>query len=208
MKRLVLFVVLLIVGSSFAPDPNLFVGKIIYQNTFTDLKGNDITTQLAPYFGREQHYFIDGKNYKAYNESGNWVQLYQGATNSYFYFSTNKTAKRMDASLQTSTQFKITAMTGTGRVAGYDCHMLRTDTDKTSTVFYYSPGIRTDRTAFEKHNFGDWNKFLKASDGALALKFVMTDAKNGFIWTSEAKVIKRQKLSSAEFLFPADYKQL
>jgi hypothetical protein len=208
MKKPFLFLFLLVLGSSFVPETGLFTGKIIFQNTFTDLKGNDITAQLAPYFGREQHYFIDGKNYKAYNENGNWVQLYQGATNSYYYFSTNMTAKRMDASLETSTQFKVTPIGQTGRVAGYDCHMLRTDTDKASTVFYYSPAIRINQTAFEKHNFGDWNKFLKASDGALALKFVMTDTKNGFIWTSEAKIITRQKLAEAEFLFPSDYKKL
>lgn len=208
MKRVVLFCLLLIIGSSFVPDTNLFVGKIVYQNTFTDLKGNDITARMAPYFGREQHYFTDGKNYKAYNESGFWVQLYQSASNSYFYFSTNKTAKKMDAGLQTSSQFKVTQMKETGRVAGYDCHMLKTETEKGSTIFYFSPGIRVDQTAFEKHSFGDLNKLLKATDGALYLKFVMTDPKSGFIWTSEAKIITRQKLSSAEFLFPVDYKQL
>lgn len=204
MKKLITISLLIVLLTSFTTNKATFVGKIIYKHSFTDLKGNDITEKIAPYFGLEQHYFIDGKNYKAYDENNNWVQLYNSETNNYYYFSKDKTAQKFDGSTQTSQKFIATKLDRKEKVAGYNCNIIQVETDNSTTIYYYNSTIKTDIKAFSKHNFGEWNKYLEATSGALSLKIVMTDYKNGYIFTSVATEVVRQDLTSQDFLFPTD----
>ncbi|WP_339924490.1 DUF4412 domain-containing protein [uncultured Cyclobacterium sp.] len=206
MKKLFAITILTLVLTSFTSDKETFVGKILYKYSFTDLKGNDITDQLVPYFGREQHYFIDNWNYKAYDEKNSWMQLYNSETNSYYYFNKDNTAQKHDGSTQTSQKFTVTKLDKKEKIAGYDCESIQVETDNATTIYYFNKTIKTDRKNFIEHEFGEWNKYLEATEGALSLKFVMTDHKNGFIWTSVATEVSKQKLTSSDFVFPADIK--
>ena len=203
MKKSIQIFIFIILLTSFKADNDIFIGKVLYKYTFTDLKGLDITDKLAPYLGREQHYFIDGKNYKAYDEKGNWVQLYNSETNYYYYFNKDKTVQKIDGSIQASQKAIITKLDIKEVIAGYECEAIQIETDNITTVYYYNASVKTDFKIFSKHNFGEWNKYLEASGGALSLKFVMTDRKLGYIWTSVATEISRQSLTSNDFELPA-----
>ncbi len=204
MKKIIALIVLTVVISSFVTTNDFFTGKIIYKFSYTDLKGNDITEKVAPILGLEQYYFINSKNYKAHDGKNNWVQLYNSETNTYYYFGKDKTAKKYDGAQASSKKFVVTKLNKKEIVAGYNCQCIQVDTDNETIIYYFSPNVRIDYPIFSKHNFGEWNKYLQATNGALSLKFVLTDHKNGFIWTSTATEITKQNLTDKDFLLPSD----
>src|SRR5262245_57765163 len=204
MKKILPLALLVVVLTSFKSDKNYFVGMILYKNAYTDLKGNNIMERIAPFVCREQHYFIDGKNYKAYDEHNNWVQLYNSATNTYYYFNKDKTATRYDGATVTSQNFVVTKLDTTEKIAGYDCQAIQVERDNSTTIYFFRPAIKTDARAFSRHHFGEWNRYLETTGGALSLKFIMKDHKNGYIWTSTATEVKSLKLEARDFVFPED----
>lgn len=204
MKKIISAFILAMLLGSFKTEDDVFVGKIIYQYSFTDLNGKDITDKMASYHGREQHYYIDARNYKAYDEQHNWVQLYHGETNSYFYFSKDKTAQKFDASMPTAQNVIVTTIDKKEKVCGYNCDAIQIETENTTIVYYFNSSIKVDSRIYANHKIGEWNKYMEATDGALPLKFVMTNAKNGFVWTSTATEVSRQVLSADDFKFPDD----
>lgn len=206
MRNLFATTILIVILTSFISDKEIFVGKILYKYSFTDFKGNDITDKIAPYFGREQHYFIDNLNYKTYDEKNVLTQLYNSETNIYYSFSKDKTAKKYDGAVQTSQSFIVTKLNKKEKIAGYDCESIQVQTDNVTIVYYFNKNIKTNPKNFSKHNFGEWNKYLEATDGALSLKFIITDTKNGYIWTSIATEVSEQKLTLSDFTFPIDIK--
>ena len=206
MKKSIVIAFFAVILTSFTSDREPFVGKILYKYSFTDLKGNDITEKISTYFGREQNYYIDQKNYKAYDENNNWVQLYNSETNLYYSFNKEKVAQKFDGATQTSKTFKVTKLDLKEKIAGYDCIAIQVESDNSSTIYYYSPLIKTDSKVFSKHNFGEWNKYLEATDGALALKFVLTNLKHGYVWTSIASEVSKANMTSNDFVFPTDMK--
>lgn len=195
-----------IVLMSFVSDEGTFVGKILYKYSFSDLKGNDITDRLAPYLGREQYYFIDNWNYKAYDENGGEMQLYNSETNSYYYFDKENAATKYDGATETSKKFKVIKLDKKETIAGYDCEAIQVETDGTTTIYYFNRKIKTDPKNFARHNFGGWNKYLEATDGALSLKFVMTNHQRGYVWTSVATEVVAENLTSDDFVFPKNRK--
>ncbi len=203
-KRIISASILIILLSSLKADEDFFVGKIVYEYSFTDLEGEDITEKLAPYYGREQHYYVDLKNYKAYDENNNWVQLYHGDTNSYFYFSKDKTAQKFNASMSTAQKIVVTRLDKKEKVCGYDCEVIQIETENTTVVYYFNPSIKVDAKVYANHKIGEWHKYMETTEGALPLKFVMTNPKNGFVWTSVATEVSRQALSAGHFKFPDD----
>lgn len=206
MKKRSAFLLLTILLTSFTSNNELFVGKILYKNSFADLNQKDITDKLAPYFGTEQHYYIDGKNYKAYDEKNNWSQLYNSETNSYYSFDKDGTAKKVDGSTVTSKKYIVTKLAKKETIAGYDCQSVKIETDNATTFYFYCPTLKTDLKAFSKHNFGEWNKFLEVTEGALSLKFIMIHHTKNFIWTSVASEVQKQDLTSKDFEFPSNVK--
>lgn len=203
MKKLVLLFAVFVILVAFQVNVKPFTGKILYKYSFTDLQGNDINGKLVPYLGSEQHYFIDNKNYKSlYQEK--LQQLYNSQTNAYYFIPDGKSAQKLDGSQPTSQTFKVTPLDITEKVAGYSCKAIQVETDNATTVYFYSPEVRTDKRVFSKHEFGEWNKYLEATDGALALKYVMTDKKNGFVWTSTATEVSRKDFGADDFVLPKD----
>lgn len=205
MKKFLLALAIANVLSSTTPDLPPFTGKIQYNYSFSDLQGNDITTMTTELHGREQHYFVNDRNYKSYDESNNITQLYNGLTNTYYGFWKDKTAHRIDALTRTSQQYIITRQNKTEMIQGYECSAIEVKTDESTTLYYYSPLLRINPNGFLKHNFGDWNRYLKATNGALSLKYVITNHKKGYVWTILAMEISRMNLKETDFKFPKGY---
>jgi hypothetical protein len=205
MKKSLLVLAIAIALTSAKTDKSVFTGKIEYSFSFSDLQGNDITNRMASILGREQHYFVIDGNYKSYDEGQNITQLYNGRTNTYYGFWKDKTAHQIDALTRTSQQYLITKLDKKEKILGYDCIAIQVDTDESTSVYYYSPLLKIDPNAFLKHNFGDWNRYLEATSGALSLKYVITNHNKGYVWTVLANKITKMPLRMVDFEFPEGY---
>lgn len=180
-----------------------FSGKIVYQNSFTDLKQNDITEKMSGYFGKVNNYFINNSNYKAYNEDNRLLYLYNSSTNTYYSFDPgSNTVQKINA--ETVTEKKITSkiLPGKETICGFECSSVEIQTESGTTIYYFSPLIKVDTKAFLKHNYGEWNYYLGVSGGALPLKIFYTSKKMGFAWTALAIEVKKIDLIQNDFAFP------
>jgi hypothetical protein len=205
MKKYLLILALATALTSATPGASNFTGKIEYKYSFTNLDGKDITSDKGSEIGFEQHYFVSDSNYKSYDEENNITQLYDSRSNTYYGFRKDKTSRRIDALYRSSQQYIITKLDKKETILGYECKAIRVETDNTSTVYYYSPQLKIDIKAFTKHNFGDFNKYLETTGGALALKYVITYPKEGFIWTILAEKVTPMKLEAKDFEYPKGY---
>ena len=205
MKKSLVVLALAITMTSAMPDVETFTGKIQYKYFFTDLQGNDITEKAASVLGREQHYFVNSSNYKSYDEANNITQLYDSRSNTYYGFWKDKSSYKIDALTRTSQQYTVTKLDKKETILGYKCNAIQVETDESTSIYYYSPLLRIDHKAFSKHNFGDWNRYLEATNGALSLKYVITNRKKGYIWTILAEKITKMQLKTEDFEFPKGY---
>lgn len=189
----------LLLGSFAPPVGPWFSGKIMYHNTIKTLSGDDISAKLAPVFGLDDPYYISGNSYKMYTEQGKLVELYNGADNKFHFFMNGQAAPVLDAATGTPGTVKPLAQTAT--IAGYPCQSLQisNEAEGSSTIYFYAPKLRVDPTQFNKHNLGNFNTYLKATNGALPLRIVATNTKQGFTMTSEATSVQAMPLTAADF---------
>jgi hypothetical protein len=179
-----------------------FSGKIIYHNTFTTLAGADVSDKLSPVLGAENLYYISDDNYKTYTEKKQLLQLYTGSTNQSQFFMNGQVASTTDAATGTPGAV-VTPLAQKATIAGYPCQSLQIVNDGITTVYFYSPKLRVNPERFAKHQMGDWYTYLKASKGALPLRFTLTNTKQGFIMTSEATTVQAMPLGIEEFTLSA-----
>lgn len=206
MKKYLFLLLIASISISAISDSIIFTGQIRYKYSFTDLEGKDITGNKGPVLGFEQYYFVNDSSYKSYDEANNITQLYDGRSNTYYGFWKDKTSLQIDALNKSSQQYIVTRLDKRERILGYDCTAIQVQTDNASTVYYYSPLLRINTQGFRKHNFGDFNEYLQATNGALALKYVITYPKEGYVWTILAQKITKMTLSANDFKFPEGYK--
>lgn len=197
MKKLLVACTVLLCSFTMSADGPWFSGKIVYHNTFATLDGTDITDKLSPMLGSENLYYISDDNYKAYTEKKQLLELYNGSTNKFQFFMNGK-ATIMDAAVGTPGAV-VKPLPEKITVAGYACQSLQIDSDGNTTVYYFSPKVRVNPERYAKHQMGDWYTYLKASNGALPLKFVTTNRKQGYTWTSEATAVGNMALPASEF---------
>lgn len=182
-----------------------FSGKILYENSFTDLKKNDISDQLVIFFGKQNHYFINDSNYKAYDENNRLLYLYNSSSNTYYSVDRqNNVAKKINAGQITSNKIKFKNLSDNETICGYECSSVELKTDKGTYIFYFTSLIQVDKNNYSKHYFGEWNSCLNATNGAVPLKVVFTDKKTGYIWTSIAKEVSKLNLTTSDFILPED----
>ncbi|GGF10562.1 hypothetical protein [Hymenobacter cavernae] len=205
--NLVLIIALAVTLSAFTSGEKFFSGRIIYKNSFTNLQGDDISDKLAPFFGAEQHYYISGPNYKAYNEKQQLLQLYTGANNEYIYFKDGQVAQKFDAAKPSSTDTKVTPLAQTATVLGHPCKAVEIVAGGVTTVYFYATDLKVRPKDYAKHAFGDWYTYLKATQGGLTLKYMSTNPKVGYVMTSEAASVQAMPLTSTEFSVTASERQ-
>lgn len=197
MKKNLLAAVVVLCSFATAAEGPWFSGKIVYHNSFVTLQGVDIADKLSPVLGNENLYYISDDNYKAYTEKKQLLELYNGNTNKFQFFMNGK-ATVMDAHAGTPGAV-VKPLPEKATIAGYACQSLQIDSDGNTTVYYFSPKVRVNPIRFAQHEMGDWATYLKASNGALPLKFVVTDRKQGFTMTSEATSVQAMPLAATEF---------
>ena len=207
MKTLLILLALATPLFSLNPRNDSFSGKIVLANTFTDLKGKDITESKISFFGRENNYFINDSNYKAYNEKNELLYLYNCASNIYYSCDRNeKTAEKVNAETITAKKIKIKPLSDKETICGYECSSIEEKTEYGTTIYFFTPLISINKANYAKHEYGEWNSCLNATNGAVPLKIVYTDKKYGYIWTCKAKEVVKMNLTNRDFIFPDDIK--
>ena len=203
MNKVLLASAVLLCSFGMAKDGPWFSGKIVYHNTFKTLAGQDISEKLTPIFGSDDPYYISDGSYKMYTEKNQLVELYTAATNQFRFYMQGKEAAAVDAATGTPGTVKLVAQTAT--VVGYPCQSLQitNETEGTTTVYYYSPKLRVNPERFAKHAMGDFYAYLKAANGAVPLRIVMTNTKQGFVMNSEATAVQPMALTAADFTVDA-----
>ena len=176
-----------------------FSGKIVYEYQFLNSDDSeDITERIAPILGREQHYYIHNDSYKAFDENDNFGQLYNGSDNTYYYLSPNsENVMQTNASLQTSEVVSITHTNETAVILGIRCKQLIVKTTTDETIYFYSDKISVNSSNFSGHKLGGWNEYLKASNGALPLKYIVKG--ESITWVSTAIDIEEMDLEPEDF---------
>ncbi len=203
MQKTVYLFFVLVVLAAFTGHAQQFKGKIVYQNAYRDLAGQDISERLSPYLGKEQRYYISGSHYKTYNENDQLTQLYDPAANAYYLVIKGK-GQKLDAAMITSQKHMVTKLSKTEKVAGYACKSISVETDHSSIVYYYSAKVKVDPAAFARHNLGEWNKYLEATEGSLPLKYVLTNRKDGYVMTATATTVEQLPLTERDFRVSPD----
>lgn len=197
--RYLLFLAFLFLSSTLYAQINNFTGKIIYEYTFQNPEtGQDITNQLALDFGLEQHYFINSSNYKAFDENGDFVQSYNSETNKYYFLNpSTDQVMVIDASTKTSDNVEVIHFEDTEIILGKECKKVVVKTTIAETIYYYSEEIRVNPEPFLGHEFGSWSNYIKATNGALPLKYIVKNKE--YTWISLATNIERMELTDQEF---------
>lgn len=198
MKKLLIAASVLLCSFTISADGPWFSGKIVYHNSFSTLAGQDISDKLAPVLGSENLYYISGSDYKAYTEKKQLLELYNGASNKFQFFMNGQAVPGLDAATGTPGAV-VKPLPDKVTVAGYACQSLQIDADGNTTVYYFSPKVRVNPELYSKHLMGDWYTYLKASHGALPLKFTTTNRKQGFVMTSEATSVQAMPLAATDF---------
>jgi hypothetical protein len=174
MKNLFLICLLacaVLVGASFKNADNYFSGKITYTNTIVGVSDETLLKQIKASLGEEQLYYINSANYKSYFKENELMQLYNSATNTYYANpQRNNEIMVIDASKATE-NCTVTPGTATETILGYPCQSVVIKGAQTTTTYYFSPAIKVNAATYAKHNFGNWNKYMEASKGALPLKY-------------------------------------
>jgi len=197
--RYLLLVVLMVSWTPIYGQTDNFTGLIVYEYQFQNpLTGTDLTEQVAQYLGREQHYFINAKNYKGYDENGNISQLYNSKTNKYYFINpTTGQLTEKDAAKSNEEIISIQHFDETEYILGQKCNKLIVETDSKKTIYWYSPQIKVDPRVYKNHKLGGWSAYMKASAGALPLKYIVKTTHYNLI--STAKEIKEMYLTDKDF---------
>ena len=204
MKKILFLLVMTFTLFSFNRKNETFTGKIVYENTFTNSRHKDVTNRMAPFYGKQNNYFISGGNYKAYNENNDLLFLYNGSTNIYYNWELGKkTAVKFNAEMGATKKWEIKTRSEIDIICGYECASIEVKTEAGTTIYFFTPLIRVDETAFAKHNLGGWNLYLKATNGALPLKYIITDA-SGNVRTTIAREVTKLNLTQKDFDLAGD----
>jgi len=173
-----------------------FEGKILYKYQYLDKEGKDITDRMKTVGGAEQHYFINARSYKSKNELNQLTQLYNSATNVY-YFNVGLELEKVDAAKEFPKKNESKLLNDKQTILGILCQSLQMISEVSSTTYYYRKKIKVDPGPFSKHRFGNWNNYLSMTKGALPLKF--TVAFDSYTLTATAVSITPLQLSDSEF---------
>ena len=204
MKRTLVIIILTLSLFSFSHKPAGTGWKIVYVNTFTDLKGKDMTAELAPMFGKLTEYYIDDNNYKGYNEDKKLLYVYNSATNIYYsYLTLNNTSSRILAIKKIPGKVEIRKLSVKETVAGYECTAFELESEEGITVYYYNPAVAVNKAGFAKHGYGDWNLCMDVSNGAVPLKIIYHIKPLGIVWTAVATEVSKVTLTQKDFEIPA-----
>lgn len=153
---------------------------------------------ISEYLGSEQHYYIDGKNYKSFNEKGEFSQLYNSKTNIYHYIDPNSgEVVDFDASENAPNIISINHFDERKEILGYNCKRVVIISEASETEYWFSADLKVDPEVFKEHAFGEWATLLKETKGGLPLEYtVKTQYYN---WSSTASLVEKKEFLESEF---------
>ncbi|MBK8501328.1 MAG: hypothetical protein IPL46_03475 [Saprospiraceae bacterium] len=194
MNKLLKLIIFLLASSLV--EAQEFQGYILYQYTYLDSLGQDITSEMGPKMGLEQHYFIHGGNYAGVNEHGVLVQLYNANTNTYF-LEMGGEIKSIPGDTEFPKQLEIQKSDNRIKVMQHECNSIVFITEMGTTTYYFNENISIDANHYDKHRFGNWSTYLREANGAIPLKFMT--AMNGFTQIAEAIEIETENVDDQKF---------
>lgn len=205
-NTLLVFTILLSQLTTSTAQNKNFIGRILYKNAFTTPTGVDLTAQLSGVMGAEQDYYINENNYKSVlNGSAITMQLFNGATNKYYMILPNKTAQEIDATIVSDSVLSVEHIKAADTlILGRKCPSVVIKTAESLTIYFYDPTLKVDKVPFNKHEFGNWNRYLQESNGALPIKYISQSKM--FTWTAEAIKIEEKALTDKDFELGNDIK--
>lgn len=203
MKQLLIAVVGMLFLTSATPQ-KYFEGHIKYTKQYTDFNGKDISRKVAAYFDKEEVLYTDEKNYKILNERSQYVKLFNGNTDAYYYFNRDKTAYKIDIRNRTSQHVKIEYLPDTETIAGYECKAVKVETDLRTLVIFYSPEVIANTSIYQGYILNELGEIFKATGGALPLKNIEIDRRARFITITKAITVNHEELAARDFKFPRD----
>ena len=199
------FVISIIASNLLLSQNTYFVGHIVYKNMFFTPTGIDITDKLSEMMGKEQNYYIKSNNYKSvFNGSAMSMQLYNGFENKCYIIFPNKTGQEIDASVVSDSILSIEHISEDTLLLGRKCKKLVIKSSQSITIYYYDPNLQVDKKQYIKHEFGNWNRYLEETNGALPIKYVVKNSI--FIWDSEAVKIEEMNLMDSDFKLSGEIK--
>jgi len=198
MRQLIVIILILFCLPAFGQSDS-FTGKIIYEYQFLNpTSGKDITNTMKQYFGQEQHYYVNDKYYKAYDEKGQLRQLYNSKTNTYYFLNpSNSQLMELSAANKTSKVVSVEHFKETQQILGKECKKMVIKTETDETIYWYNSEITVNPENFIDHNVGNWNTYMKESSGALPLKFTVKS--QNYTWISTAIDIETIALTQQDF---------
>lgn len=169
---------------------------LFYEYKYIDSTGQDITTSMGEEHGLEQHYFINGRDYVAFDEAGTLQQLYHSKDNKY-YFVVDGELKVISADLAYPAIPSIETSAEKIKVLAYACNAVVFLSESKKTTYYFSKDISINPEIFKAHRFGNWATYLKQSNGGLALKIVTEHS--GYTQIIEAIKVEKKKIAQKRF---------
>ena len=173
-----------------------FAGYILYEYSYVDSTGQDITERLAKEQGREQHYYINGTDYVAFDEAGALEQLYNSSSNQYF-FPYQGEMQALSGAVEFPAAPNVILLEEQTTILGYECKALIFVMETGKTTYYYSDEVAIDPEPFKVHRFGNWATYLLQTKGALALKIV--SEQEGYTRIMEATKIEQREMKEDLF---------
>ena len=172
-----------------------FQGKIVYKYQYLDKQGKNISDQIKE-ADTEQQYYINSANYKSYNQNGELTQLYNSKSNKYFY-NVGMELESVDASTPLPKNFSVQDKKGEEIILDRHCKKILVSSESGSVLYYFDKNLKVNLSPFMKHRFGNWNRYLSKTKGALPLKFILTNKDGTLVAT--AVEIKSMTLPDEEF---------
>jgi hypothetical protein len=206
MKKLL--VVLFLLSSTynlFSQTAN-FEGNIHYINKFTLPNGQDITSAVVAQLGEEQLYSVNANNYKSVlNGAAIKMQFYHSASNKYYIVTGTNELQEFDGAMVTDKITKTEILENRIDILGHSCKGIVMVGEAAKTTYYFDETLKVNPETYAKHSFGNWSDYMKASNGALPLKYIVESAE--FIWEATATKIEAKALADTEFELPANAKK-
>jgi hypothetical protein len=185
-----------------APKPELFYGKVTYDESYESIHPNISAATLEKLLGTKREFFIENEFYKSiYHGDIKTTVLYRGDINRIYRFKDdNDTIYWMDAAIDSlSIINEFTLEESGGIVLGLPCKKLMLTTKRGITTYYFNDQYRLRSEPFAYHGVESWS-FYMSTTKALPLQIQFETQE--ITVTSTATKIEKMKLPEGTFEIP------
>ena len=98
-----------------------------------------------------------------------------------------------------TTNARLRALPDTATILGYHCQAMEIVEDGVSTTYFYAPALTVDPDSYSRHQLRQWYGYMRLTQGALTLRYVIRFPDQPFVMYSEAISVKPMKFREADF---------